>query len=415
MGSVRELSVSQLNSYIKSVFDDELILHNISVYGEIGQISVRDGVSYFSLAESNCNINCVIFSTLEKLEIGTKVLANGRVTFYSKSGRINFTVSFVKPIGRGEQYNEFMLLKERLLKEGLFENRPKPPVYISEIGVITSEAGAVIHDIMSVIRNKKVNVRVKMYPSAVQGDNAESSVIDALKKVNADNPDAVIIARGGGSNYDLDVFNSEKLARAVAESNVPVISAVGHETDYTLCDFCAGLRCGTPSIAAEAIADINLSFLARFYTALQKISLEVDRLYSCRVSEIYRAATSVIHSMDKKIDVDFQKIYSTIRRLFISVQTLRERDEKKLFSLSATLNGDIENVFREISARFKTATALLEAASPLKIISKGFAKVSVGGRDVLSVDDLKSNDRADLIFGDGRAEAIVTSVKKYTR
>ncbi len=411
MGSVRELTVSQLNGYIKSVFDDELILHNINVSGEIGQISVRDGVSYFSLTEGNCNINCVIFSTLEQIDVGTKVLVGGRVAFYAKNGRVNFTANFVKTIGQGEKFNEFTLLKERLSKEGLFDNRPKPPVYIREVAVITSEAGAVIHDIMSVIRSKNLNVGVKLYPASVQGDSAENSILSALKKVNVDCSDVVIIARGGGANYDLDVFNSEKLARAVAGSEVPVISAVGHEIDYTLCDFCAGLRCGTPSIAAEAISDINLNFLARFYTALQKISIETERLYSDKLAKTYRAAISIVHAIDKKVGMDWQRIIATEKRLYNAICLLSARDERNVFDLAEKMTNSLNNLYEQTQTRLKTAATLLDYSSPLKIISKGFAKVTVGNKDAVSASDLKVADNVKLIFADGYAEAKITKVR----
>lgn len=244
----KTLSVSQLNGYIKSVFDDELILHNIGVTGELSQISVREKATYFTITEGDCYINCIIFSAVEKIEAGTEVRAYGRVAFFAKSGKINFYAKSISPVGKGTLHAELLKRKDKLKSEGLFENRLQPPVYIRSVAVITSSAGAVIHDIMSVIRDKGVSVSLKLFSSAVQGDNADKEIVNALQAANASDADIIVLARGGGSQYDLDVFNNETVARAVANSKIPVISAVGHETDYTLCDFCAGRRAGTPSM-----------------------------------------------------------------------------------------------------------------------------------------------------------------------
>lgn len=386
----KRLSVSQLNGYIKSVFDDELILHNIALFGELSQLSVHDGISYFTVTEGGCYVNCVMFSAVEKIEEGAQILAYGKVTYYAKSGKVNFTARSISVTGKGKLIDEFRRLKETLRKEGLFDNHPDLPVYIGNIAVITSESGAVIHDINSVICSKKSDIDIMLLPVSVQGNNAEADIIDALDKANSYDVDAVIIARGGGSNYDLDIFNSEKLARAVAKSSVPVISAIGHETDYTLCDFCASVRAGTPSIAAGIITDINVGFFARFQNALQKINIGINNIFSNSLSVAKYAALCVTHAMDKKIQ---SYCFDIIRQL------------SKIYN-------SIDESYKKNASKLTDCASRLEFSNPLKILSKGYTKVLLSNHRIDSVTELRKGDRIDLIFKDGRATANIENIDK---
>ena len=414
MEATKKLSVSQLSGYIKSVFDDELILHNICVYGELSQLSIRENVSYFTITEGGCYINCGMFSKVENIEVGTLVQIYGSVSFYTKSGKTNFTAKNIVSIGKGSLGDELKKLTERLKNEGLFVSRPKPPIYIGKVAVITSEAGAVIHDIMRVLRDKCVNVDLRLFPAAVQGANAEHTLIEALDSVNEGNYDVVLIARGGGSAYDLDVFNSEKLARAVAESSVPVISAIGHETDYTLCDYCAGVRAGTPSIAAATIADINLDFLARFHTALQKIDMGLIRIYERLTANAYRNASSVIHAMDKKVAANLWRINAASDKLTTSLQRIPEHLQKKLLLVSKSISDKIDDLEKYSDISVGNTIARLESASPLKALARGYAKVLGAKKDVTSVTELKKDDTVVICFSDGKAEAIIKNIKEHS-
>lgn len=411
----KRLSVSQLNGYIKSVFDDELILHNIGVYGELSQISVRDNCTYFTITEGNSYINCVMFSTMEKIEIGTEILVCGRVTYYTKSGKINFTAKSVIPIGKGAQHNKFLQLKSKLYEEGLFDNRLQPPIYIKEVSVITSSAGAVIHDIMSVIRDKGVSVKLKLIPAQVQGDNADKELISALNKANASDSDAILIARGGGSSYDLDAFNSEALARAVANSAKPVISAVGHETDYTLCDFCAGKRAGTPSIAADMIAAINIEFYSRLISAYKKLGVGITRIFNSLSSRLIHSATKVVYAMDNRADISLLKVRSAALRLNFSMRTALITKRRQIENFSHSLSKSLDINVLNHETRFNNAVKTLEYSSPLKILGKGYARIKKGDYDVNCIDDLCENDNIKLILKDGICDACVKNIRKIKR
>ncbi len=413
MEANKKLSVSQLSGYIKSVFDDELILHNICVYGELSQISVRENVTYFTLTEGGCHIGCVMFSTVENIEIGTLVQIYGSVTFYTKSGKTNFTAKDIVPIGKGTLNDELKRLTNRLKNEWLFESRPKPPVYIGKAAVITSEAGAVIHDIMRVLRDKNTNIDLRLFPASVQGSNAEHSIISALEKANGEDFDVVLVARGGGSTYDLDVFNSEKLARAVAASNIPVISAIGHESDYTLCDFCAGLRAGTPSIAASVIADINLEFFARFHSALQKIDMGLKRIFEHLSTVAYRSASSIVHAMDKKIISSRWRIISESNSIANSLRQIVFWSQTKLFRLAKKITDRIDDIEKSDEQSVKNAITKLESASPLKTLSRGYAKIFGNNKDIKSVHELSKDDKIDIYFSDGKAEAQIKNIEGH--
>lgn len=412
METCKFLSVSQLNGYIKSVFDDELILHNIGIFGELSQLSVRENVSYFTITEGGCYINCVMFSSVENIEIGSLVKVYGSVTFYPKSGKTNFGAKSISVYGKGELNAELNKLKERLKSEGLFENRKKPPVYIARAAVITSEAGAVIHDIMSVIRDRGAKLELKLFPSSVQGNSAEKSIVDALNKANDENFDVIVIARGGGSNYDLDVFNSEKLARAVANSCTPVISAVGHETDYTLCDFCAGTRAGTPSIAAAIISDINLEFSARFRQALQTIDSGIERLYLQRSSRIYRSSATVVHSMDKKLQRYSFDVRTATNRMSVGLKEIVSENLSRILQVSESVRRKVEDIYSQTDIRFKTCSAALEHSSPLKTLSRGFAKVISKNKTVNGISDISAGDDVRIVFADGSAKAEITEIER---
>lgn len=412
MEATKKLTVSQLSGYIKSVFDDELILHNICVYGELSQISVKDNVSYFTITEGGCYINCVMFSTTENIEVGTLIQVYGSVSFYTKSGKTNFTAKNIVPMGKGSLKDELTKLTRRLESEGLFTSRPKPPAYIGKVAVITSEAGAVIHDIMRVLRDKHINVDLRLFPASVQGSNAERSIIEALDKVNDEQYDTVLIARGGGSSYDLDVFNSEKLARAVAESKVPVISAIGHETDYTLCDYCAGVRAGTPSIAAALIADINLDFLARFRSALQRIDLGLIRIFKRLSASAYRNASSVVHAMDKKVSASKWRITAAQSRMTASITRKCELPKAELLRLAKSVSDKMAALEKSNEAAIGNTVKRLESASPLKTLARGYAKVCGAQKDIKGVADLEKGDEVRIYFSDGSAEARITNIKE---
>ncbi|MBE5730573.1 MAG: exodeoxyribonuclease VII large subunit, partial [Clostridiales bacterium] len=263
------LTVSQINNYVKNMFDDELLLHTVTVEGEVFEHKFSGGNTYITLKEGDCVLSCVKFGGKIEFYVGDKIRVTGSMRFFAKGGRVTFIITYASAIGKGELQLKLSELKERLSKEGVFDNNKPLPKFINRIALVTSVEGAVIHDFFSVLeRNGCTYIDVDVYGVKVQGEGADKTIVTALQRIGGRKYDIVVVARGGGSGQDLDCFNTEALARGVYDCAFPVISAVGHEVDFTLCDFSATLRAGTPSIAAEHIVRINEAFVSCFYDRL---------------------------------------------------------------------------------------------------------------------------------------------------
>ena len=262
MNEKKIFSVSDINKYVKMIFDSDMLLNNVSIRGEITNFKAHyTGDLYFTLKDENSTIKCVMFKGNAqfikfKPSDGMKVVINGQVSAFERDGVYQVYCKTMSPEGLGDLYLAYEQLKEKLAKEGLFDQTKKKPIPFlpKRVGVITSRTGAVIRDIINVSTRRYPNVNILVYPAAVQGVNVASTVIEGLKTFNRlNNVDVIIIARGGGSFEDLFGFNDELLARQIYESEIPVVSAVGHETDFTICDFVSDLRAPTPSAAAELV------------------------------------------------------------------------------------------------------------------------------------------------------------------
>ena len=262
------ITISALNSYIKSVIESDTNLYRVFVKGEVSNAKTySSGYTYFTLKDEKSQISAVIFSTANislKLTNGMKVLAIGRVRVYEPNGNYQIIIDSIKEDGIGELYEKFEKLKEELRVNGYFDEAHKRPLvkFPKKIGVVTSKSGAVIEDIKNIIKNRYPLVEIILYPSSVQGDNAVPELVKQIEYANSKmEVDTLIVGRGGGSLEDLWAFNEKAVALAVYNSKIPVISAVGHETDYTICDFVADFRAETPSAAAVAatpnIIDLN--------------------------------------------------------------------------------------------------------------------------------------------------------------
>ena len=250
-----ELSVTQLNNYIKSVFVAEEMLHNVFLTGEVSGVSVRGSGVWFTLRDREAAIPCVCWDqTRCAVKDGDQVTLRGSVDYWQKAGKINFNVHALVKTGAGELLEQLKALTEKLKQEGLFDKKKTLPTKIKRIGVVSSRYGAVIHDIMTVTKRRNPAVDIVLYPAAVQGENAAREICAGVTYFNrTKSVDLIIVARGGGSNEDLSCFNLESVARTVAGSELPVVAAVGHETDFTLVDYVADLRAPTPSAAAEMV------------------------------------------------------------------------------------------------------------------------------------------------------------------
>lgn len=250
-----ELSVTQLNNYIKSVFVAEEMLHNVLLTGEVSGVSVRGNGVWFTMRDREASVPCVCWEQSRcPVKDGDQVTVRGTVDYWQKAGKINFNVHALVKTGAGELLAQLKALMAQLKQEGLFDRKKPLPTKVQRIGVVTSAYGAVIHDIMTVTKRRNPAVDIVLYPAAVQGENAAKEIAAGIAYFNrVRSVDVIIVARGGGSSDDLSCFNLESIARAVAGSTLPIVAAVGHETDFTLVDYVADLRAATPSAAAELV------------------------------------------------------------------------------------------------------------------------------------------------------------------
>ena len=383
----KRLTVSQLNAYIAGVFEDEFVLHDVVVRGEIYELKVMGARTFFTLKEGGSTLYCVTFAHI-RAEVGDNADVTGTVTFYAKSGRVSFVAEDVSPVGEGDLLAKLRQLKETLRKEGVFDNRPPLPQVVRKAVVITSEYGAVLHDILSVCRANDPSMDICLCDVRVQGTESAAEIARAINDVNSfcRDADVIVLARGGGSASDLAAYNEECVARAVAQSRLPVISAVGHETDYTLCDLCASARAGTPSIAAAMISAPAAALRERVLGAADALKKGINRLYDGKKHRLMHGAMRVIALCERLLER---------RSIYVS-------------SLLTRISGAVESKASAAEARLAKDAAALEKLSPLGLLSIGYAKVECNGREVRKVSQLSRGDKVTVYMRDGKFGADVT-------
>lgn len=396
------LSVSQLNRYIKMNFDADENLANIFISGEISNFTnhYRTGHLYFTLKDDSAAVRAVMFNSSAKRlkfmpEDGMKVIARGRVSVYEASGQYQLYVDDMQPDGVGALNLAYEQLKEKLQKEGLFSElhkKPLPP-YPEKVGVITSPTGAAVRDIINVLGRRFPYAEIVFCPVLVQGDGAHLQLTDAVNMFNSERAaDVIIIGRGGGSIEDLWEFNDEGLARAVYNSEIPVISAVGHETDFTICDFVADMRAPTPSAAAElAVPDANE--LQYALSALKnRIFLNVSSGIADRRSRLeYLMSKGALKSPDEMLSNRSQRLDTAFSKMLSSY----------------------ENRIGGKKVEFISAATALSKLDPMSVLMRGFAFVSdKSGKNVYSSQALAKGDEINVRFHDGSA---VCEVKEITQ
>lgn len=391
----KTMTVTELTTYIKQLVDSDMLLSNVWITGEISNYKFHtSGHMYFSLKDQGAVIKCVMFRTQNsrlkfRPEEGMRVIARGYVSVYPQGGSYQLYVDAMQPDGTGALYMAFEQLKIKLESQGLFDEsrKKKIPLLPNAIGVITSPTGAVIKDITQILNRRYYNTRLIVYGSAVQGAEAPTQLIEGIRYFNKKkNVDVIILARGGGSLEDLWPFNDEKLAIAISQSEIPVISAVGHETDFSISDFVADLRAPTPSAAAELVMPEKKALK-------DALALVEKRLINCLTNGLKRerdrlARLQSARSLQKPLDIINQKRQSmdTIERnLILLGRTGLERARNSL----------------------KTAVAQLNALSPLTVLSRGYGVIhDVDGRLIRSVKKLKSGDKLVITMTDGKFEAV---------
>ena len=395
-------SISQINEYIKMTLESNPVLSDVWLRGEISNFksNYASGHLYFSLKDEKSAIRAVMFrSSAARLrfrpESGMTVIVHGRVSTYTVSGDYQIILDDMQPDGAGSLAIAFEQLKQRLGAEGLFDQERKKPIppFPQSVGVITSASGAALHDIINVSGRRCPSTRVVIYPAYVQGELAPASLVGGILFFNQKHPvDLIIIGRGGGSAEDLWCFNNERLARTIADSQIPVISAVGHETDFTICDFVADLRAPTPSAAAEmAFPDT-----AELRSRIKGLRDRADKLITHRIDRIDSRLQMLLKNAE---------LHSPIRMLDESCAKLTRLREGMETAMRATLTAS-ENRFGVLCAR-------LEGVNPLAVLAHGYAMVqNAEGGIVSSVEDVKKGDRVEITLSDGSARAEILEIIK---
>ncbi len=390
------LSVSKLNEYVKMLLENSPVLTNVYVSGEISnfKLHIASGHIYFTLKDAQSSIRAVMFkSNAEKLAFvpkdGMNVIVYGRVSSYVRDGVYQIYVTQIIPEGIGQTALKLEQLKEKLANEGLFDAvyKKQLPEYPNKVGVITSPVGAAINDILNVSKRRYPSAEILLYPALVQGEGAEESLVSGIEYFT-DNPcvDVIIIGRGGGSGEDLFAFNSEKLARAIFKCPVPVISAVGHEHDYSISDLVADMRAPTPSAAAElALPDKEeLKESLKFKRDLL-IRVMNTKLIQLRRNTDNISKSSVFHSYERIIND---------KRMYID-------------SLGTNLKTSYISLIKEKRASLINLSSKLDMQSPLSILSRGYAKISKEEAVITSSKELKCEDKISVTFSDGVVNAVV--------
>ena len=387
------ISVTELNSYIKNKIADDEYLNNVLIKGEISNFKNHyTGHMYFTLKDENSLIKCVMFKTYaQKLNFmpkdGMKVFVLGGVSVFERDGVYQIYVKAMQEDGVGILYKKYEELKQRLEQEGYFaeEHKKAIPQMPKIIGVLTSQTGSVIRDIINVSTRRNPNVNIRLYPVPVQGEGAAEKIADGIKFMNKNQlADVLILARGGGSLEDLWPFNEEIVAHAIYNSEIPVISAVGHETDFSISDFVADLRAPTPSAAAElAVPDVYEvkkkinSYQNRLRLSLvKKVEIMKLRYEKCMSSRVFKEPLRNINDNYLKVDTYIKKLENIIKT--------KQKEEK---------------------TKYVELVAKLDTLSPLKTLTRGYSLVEKNNNIIKSAKDINTGDKIDLKFSDGTKQA----------
>ena len=395
------LSVSQINEYIRALISRDEILSMVVVRGEISNLTIhRTGHIYFTLKDEGSVLKSVMFrSSVARVKFalkeGMNVIVYGRISVYPASGQYQLYAEDIQPDGIGALYIAYEQIKEKLAAEGLFDSARKKPIpkLPATVGIITSPTGAAIHDMINVVSRRFPLTKILLYPALVQGDTAHKTLIEGLEYFNSEkNADVIIIGRGGGSMEDLWAFNSVDLAYAVARSEIPVISAVGHESDFTICDFVADLRAPTPSAAAELAVPDSLTvkhFIADSARAMEKQLTNQIQLYRKNILSLSSS------------------------RVLTSKEALLDEYKMKLGLISEKLDSGIDAIINNKSSRYQILTAKLTAISPLNTLSRGYAIIQgENGKTISNIDDICENDIINISLANGKARASVIETKR---
>ena len=417
------LSVTALTKYIKYKFDNDVHLKNVLLKGEISNFKHHSrGHFYFTLKDDKAQISAIMFASNSKNvvfrpEDGMSVLVEGYLTVYEASGQYQIYVKKMDEDGVGSLHVAYEQLKKKLQEEGLFDEKHKKPIpkFPSTIAVLTSPTGAAVRDIINIVNRRYPLAKIIVYPTLVQGEFAKDNIVDNLKKVNKHGEaDVIILGRGGGSIEDLWPFNEEIVAYQIFKSKIPIISSVGHETDFTISDFVADLRAPTPSGGAElAVPDQYelFNYLRQLEstgkTSLKRLLLlKKERLERLRESYIFKDPLRLTESKSRKYDHlrDKLELLSPINRIIQSLDSVNY--------LTTRLNSNFERYLTKRQNDYVISINKLELLNPLNIMKKGYTVTKKDGKILKSVSQVEVNDTLDILMNDGSVTATVDEVRK---
>ncbi len=438
------LTVSALNKYIAYKFDKDIHLQNVVLKAEISNIRLSNGIMYFVLKDEESEIDALMFSNnVNRLKFnpidGATVLVSGKINVYVKKGRYSITVNTMEDIGLGEAYLNFIRLKEKLETEGLFDIDKKLPIpkMSEKIGVITSGTGDALHDIVSTINKRFPLTEIYLYPALVQGKDAPQSLIKSLNRAIKDNiVDLIIIGRGGGSIEDLSCFNDEALARAIFNSPIPTISAVGHEADYTICDFVASLRAPTPTGAAVLATREKTDIINEVISINRHLANAMKQKMINGFNEYQKTINSYgfknfLNILEKKeedlsktinhlklvspiqlINNRFNKVEDlTLRLSLINIENkIDEFQENIEFSINR-INKSLIELINQSNVSLDNAIDKLILVNPLNIMKKGYTLTYQDSNLITTVSNINKNKKINIKYHDGEVEALITEVK----
>ena len=383
-------TVTQINKIIKDLIDNEIVLEDITVSGELSSFSISRNIAYFTLKDNESLLNCVMFGVKQEFSVGDMVQIRGNVKYYPKGGKLSFNAYKIELSGQGELYKRFVELKEKLQKEGLFDESNKIPIprFVSSIGVVTSATGAVLQDIKNVTRRRNPNLEIYVYDASVQGKFAVSDVIAGITYFdNLSDVDVIIVARGGGSIEDLMPFNDEELARVAFICNKPIISAVGHETDYSILDFVADLRAPTPSAAAELVT-YDCVELKRL---VENMKINIENKFVQKLSNLQTDVNYYINNIDRNIN-------SMVNDELLHVNDI-------LNHMDVCVSNNIDRTRYRVDILLNT----LDKLNPARLLKSGYSYVVNENNEIVTYNNVKINDKLNITLSDVKLKAVVTN------
>lgn len=410
MNNEVSLTVTDINNYIKNIVDGDFFLSNVTLKGEISNLKFHTrGHLYFSLKDENSKINAVMFN-YKNLGLnfipkdGMNVIVKGKVSVFTTGGSYQITVSNMKEDGIGNLYILFEELKRRLQREGLFspEHKKKLPRIPKKVGVITASTGAAVKDIISTINRRFPLTEIILFPTLVQGVGAKENIVKMINEANESDVDVIILGRGGGSIEDLWAFNEEIVARAIYNSTKPIVSAVGHEIDFTISDFVSDMRAPTPTGAAELVVPSKVeiqSYLNDYKGRIISVINKKIKSYTDTFSKL--KSTYILKNPISMYEIDEQKLDNMLEKLGSIMTYKLEREKSELNNLSKMISPNMLNRLDKEIIKLENIETKLNLLNPENILKKGYSLTLVEGKIVKSINSVKKGSIIDTKFSDG--------------